>query len=435
MRAFWILLFTVIFALAIAGGWWVYQDSQRITTLDVAAGQRGADSHTLMLEISQVLERHSSNLRLNILEGRDVDDGVTMIENGAAHLATVSANTPAYSNIQLVANLFSDYFLMITRVEPEKPATDDFASLQRVTDLPGHGIIIPEAGSNANYAFWSVVDHYKVPPESFRTYVLPREQAMERFISGGADAIFFMLSLRDPFLLRFIEEAGLRNMKLKFMPIDQARAMRLKRPFMSEATIVKGAFDGRMPLPANDIAVPSVNRMLVAGKDVGVAAINELVRTVFANRLDLLIRMPLSSSISDPRKDETAVLSLHDGAQQYFDRNEPSFLQEHSESMAFVITILAMIGSAVLALRRNLMARAKNRADVYNVELLEIAARARQSEDVSSLRAMRDELGAVMEKVVQALDTDKVTDEGFQSFSTLWGSVRDTVNDRIQDLR
>ena len=40
----------------------------------------------------------------------------------------------------------------------------------------------------------------------------------------------------------------------------------------------------------------------------------------------------------------------------------------------------------------------------------------------------------MLETVVVALDTDEVTDEGFQSFSLLWDAVRETINDRLDDL-
>ena len=254
-------------------------------------------------------------------------------------------------------------------------------------------------------------------------------------MAGKTDAIFFLLSLRDPFLLRFIEETGLRNMKVRFISIDQAEAMQLKRPYLHAEKVVRGSFDGALPLPVDDLLVPSLHRLLVAGSQVNSDLINQLIETVFSNRLDLLIRMPLSSGIRDPRQTGSAGLGLHEGAQRFYDRNQPSFLQENAEPMALLVTMLAMSISAFLALRRSLKARAKNKADVYNDQLLDIASRARNSRDMESLQAMRAELGEVLERVVHALDVDQVTEQGFQSFSLLWSSVRETVNERIRDLR
>lgn len=441
MRALWIGIFAIIVALGAAGGWFLYQDGQKITTLSVAAGERGSDSYTLLSEISEVVARHNPQLRLNVVESQTASEGIFRINRGEVDLATVESNTPAYTNIQLVAQLFADHYLLIAREPkesrqqtPYEAAANPRKGLESLTDLSSKRVIIPPSGTVGNRSFWSMVDHYGVAPEKVRTVALPRDRAVERFIGGEGDAIFFLQSLRDPFLLAFLEEAAIRRIGLRFMAVDQAEAMALKRPYLIPAQIVKGAFNGALPLPQESVTVPSINRLLVAGSHVEEEAIRSLVETIFSNRLDLLIRMPLSSQISDPRSEGRAALGLHAGARQYFDRDQPSFLQENAEPMALMVTLSALLFSALLGLRRALSARAKNRADNYNDVLLDISGRARNSQDGTDLRALRDELGKTMEMVVRALDEDRVTEEGFQSFTLLWNSVRDTVNDRIRDF-
>ena len=430
-RKFWFVLIGLFVALALGVGIWAYLDSRRLITLKVAAGKLGSDSYELMHEVAEILDRRSSTLRLEVMESINASNGITRIENGQIDLAVVSANTPAYTNVQLVTELFPDYLLLIAHAEQRWP---EQKLINNLLDIPGRSIALPQAGRVGNLAFWSVIDHYRIPPQSFRSIPLPRQVAMEKFLSGHVDGIFFMRSLRDPYLLRFIEEAGLRNIALKFIPIDQASAMGLKRPYLNPGLIVKGAFDGRQPLPLNDIVVPTLKRLLVSAKTVSDRAIRELVETIFANRLNLMIRMPLSTNIQDPREEGKAILKLHEGAAQYYDRNEPSFLQENSESMAFIITFLAMTVSAFLGLRRTFQARAKNRADVYNDQLLAIAAQARDSTDIAQLQSMRGRLGEIMELVVHALDADQVTKDDFRSFAQVLDYVRETINDRIQEL-
>ena len=404
---------------------------------------RGSDAFVLMSEISEVVARHSDTVRLVVEEGSTSSNSISAINRRRVDMATIESNTPAYSDIKLVASLFADYFLLITRKVVEQPklpfgqqAMLDAAGVQprEVTDLPEMRIAIPPSGSAANRAFWSVVDHYKVPPEALRTVAVDTERAEVEFLAGRVAAIFVVSSLRDPFLLSFIGEAGLRNVALTFVPIDQADAMKLKRPYLNAETVVKGAFDGALPLPAENIVVPSLNRLLVAGDWVEEEAIRELVDVIFSNRLDLLIRMPLSSSISNPQDAGLVSLGLHEGAARFYNRAQPSFLQENAEPMALVVTISALRFSAALGLRRSLAGRAKNRADTYNDQLLDIARRARVTDDPTDLQALSDELAEVLETVVHALDTDQVTEEGFQTFGLLWGSVRDTLRDRQREV-
>lgn len=443
MRRIWIPVFGLILAIAAGGYWYVFERDVAPTELRVLAGARGSDAFVLMSEISEVVERHSATVRLRVMEGSTSSNSISAINEQRVDLATIESNTPAYSDIKLVANLFVDYFLLVSRQPDREPALPagqqamlDAAGVQprTVTDLPQMRIAIPPSGSAANRAFWSVVDHYKVPPERLKTVAVNTERAEVEFLAGRVDAIFVVSSLRDPFLLSLIGEAGLRNVALNFVPIDQADAMKLKRPYLNAETVVKGAFDGALPLPKTDIVVPGLNRLLVAGDWVEEEAIRELVDVVFSNRLDLLIRMPLSSSIANPRDQGLVSLGLHGGAESFYDRDQPSFLQENAEPMALVVTISALLFSAALGLRRSMAGRAKNRADTYNEQLLDIARRARETRDVAELKALSDELAEVLETVVHALDTDQVTEEGFQSFGLLWGSVRDTLRDQQREM-
>lgn len=69
-------------------------------------------------------------------------------------------------------------------------------------------------------------------------------------------------------------------------------------------------------------------------------------------------------------------MPLHEGAQRFCDRDEPSFLRTNAKPLALMVTVIAMLGSVMLALRSRLMTRQKNRMDSYNYVLLDIAERA-----------------------------------------------------------
>jgi TRAP-type uncharacterized transport system substrate-binding protein len=390
MRWIYTSIFALIAAIGAFGYWYVFEREVEPVVLTVAAGTSDSDTFHLMREVSEVLVRHSDTVRLKVVTSPNSSESTAKISSRLVDLATIEANTPAYTDINLVTELFEDYFLLVARDGWGR--SDVRESFETVTDLPTSPVAIPPSGTSENRSFWAVIDHYKIAPETLGTLAVGNERARELFLSGKVNAIFLQSSLRDPFLLSFIGEAGLRGIKLKFLPIDQADAMKLKRPYLDPVTIVKGAFDGRLPLPAENVVVPSLKRVLVAGAHVDEDAVYELVRVIFENRLDLLIRMPLS----------------------------------------LIVTIFAMLISALLALRRNMKSRAKNTGDKYNDKLLDIAQRARSTSDVTVLKEMKAELVALLERVVHALDTDQITEEGFQSFAFLWNSTKETVNEQIE---
>ena len=127
-------------------------------------------------------------------------------------------------------------------------------------------------------------------------------------------------------------------------------------------------------------------------------------------------------------------MPLHDGALRYYNRDRPSFLQENAEPIALMVTLAAMMGSGLLALRSRLNNSQKNRIDSYNYVLLDIADRARIAQSEADIRELRDAMFKLLETVVRALDTDEVTEEGFQSFSLLFESVREAIRERLGEL-
>lgn len=421
------LLFVASFVFIGSLAYWYMQRPADLIELRVAAGPRGGDAHTLMSEVAELVEKHSDLIRLEVAQTTNSSVNIARLHDNRADLAVVEANTPAYSNIQLVADLYSDYFLFIAHAYRGAPLKD-------ILDLPGHRIAIPEEGSSGSRSFWSVIDHYGVAPERFRAPSVRRHKATELFIKGAVDGVFLVTSLRDPFVLAFIAELDRRRIATRFLPIDQADAMALKRPFLKSATVVRGALDGANPVPREDVRTVRLQRLLLAREDTPPAAITELLKIIFDNRLDLLIRMPLSAAISSSAAKDGAHLALHEGARSFYERDKPNFLQENAEPITLLVTLAAMFVSGMVALRRSLLSRAKNRVDVYNEQLLDIAAKLRETDAPADLDVMRLELAELLERVVHALDTDKVTGQGFQSFSFLWTAVRDALDDRERKL-
>ncbi len=421
-----IILFSIVLLVAV-GGWWYYdQSNSQPTVLTVAAGPRGGDAFTLLREIAEVLERHSDEVRLNVVESQNSSTNITLVNSGKFDLATISSNTPTGTAIRLVADLFPDYFILITRAS---------ANIRTVPDISGHKIAIPEDGSPELMAFWSVIDHYNLPTGAFDFQSTTLVEGAELLLQEDVDGIFLLRSLRDSALLKLVEDAGLKKMTLRLVPIEQAAAITLKRPFISSGNLPRGAFDGNPVLPRRDMVTATLHRLLIASVNADPEAIREITRILFENRLDLLMRFPIASSIKGANNEIGASLPYHDGAASFYSRDEPSFIQENAEPIALIITILAMGFSGLLALRSRFSATQKNRLDNYNYKLLDIAEEAQKSTTTDELNVLKKELFSIQGTMVEALDTDDVTEEGFQSFSLLWESVRETINDRVGELK
>lgn len=392
-----------------------------LVILSVAAGPKGSDSYRLMHEVSEVVKRHSDMMRLQVLDSTNSSDTMALINRGGADFATVRDFTPAGENVRLVARLFPDYFYLIARAD---------SGVRRVEDLAHARIVTPDFGAEAYMAFWQVADHYDLPPSALNWRATDFDTASRRLIKGETDVIFNISSLRNPDLLNLVYLSGLQNVPLRFVPIDQAAAMRIKRPLLHAGTIVRGGVDGQVRLPNVDVPSVTAERLLVARADVNSALTEELTRILFEYRLDLVLRLPLAAQIAEPDRSEGFRIPLHEGASWYYERDKPGFFEQNAELLSFYLASAAVLWSAFMALRSRFDARRKNRADDYNQRLLALAAEARDATGADMLGKIKQRHSAILEDIVVALDTDQVTAEGFQSFALLWESVGQTIADQ-----
>ena len=414
----------VLVAMA-AVAWQAFLRPGEIVVLRAAAGERSGDAFRLMSEIGEVLARHSDSVRLDVVETASNSENLTLVQAGTVDLAAIQSDAPAVVSTRLVARLFADAFLLVAWAD---------SGILTPADLAGKRIALPPHATSEQRAFWAVADHYDIDPLSLTRLALPAEEALARMLKREVDAVFLVRSLRDPVVLRFFEDAKLvRRGALRVVPIDQAEAMTLKRPFLRASELVKGAFDGSPPLPPADIVTAGMDRLLVAAAGAPEEAVAELTRVMMEQRLDLALRTPLAAAITAPGRGD-AGLPLHPGAERYYLRDEPGFLQENAEPMALIVTLAAMLVSGIMALRARLMADRKNNADKYNHDLLVLSQRARGATSTGELAACKAELTAILEKCVIDLDTDEVTEAGFQSFSLLWEAVRTVIEDRQREV-
>lgn len=389
--------------------------------LTVGSGPFGSDSYALMREASDVVERHSSTIRLAVRPTRDSSESISLLNQGKIDLAAIRADTPVAADVRLVALLFEDYFQFLV---------DDRLKAYDVPDLVGLRIAVPQYGTDANRSFFAIADHYDLPVEKIRWMPVSFAEARRGLMAGRYDGIFTVRSLRDPELVRLFDDAQLKRKGLRYLPVRQAAAIELKRPFLGTGTIPEGAFNGAGAVPTFDTPTSTIDRILVTRAEVSEEAIRELTSILFDHRLDIAIRFPLAAQMRQPDEEDGMSVALHDGAAAYYNREKPGFIETYAEPMGVGLTVLAMLGSALAAMRSRFSSSQKNRADRYNHQLLDLDRRTEEAADGATLDAIRQEHTAVLHTVVVALDTDEIAEEGFQSFALLWQSVRDRIGEK-----
>lgn len=422
-----VLVLMVSFFAGLGALWWTYfsEGNKAPEQLTIGAGPIDSDSYAYLTEVAGIVNAESKSLRLKIIPTLDPSQNISLLNSGQISLAVVRGDTPLGGDTRMVAALYPDYFQLITTGS---------AGVFDIRQLEGKRIAIPEFGTDANRSFFAIADHYDLQVEKVFWRATNFKEARQGLISGKYDGVFSVRSLRDLQMVKLFEDAQLKQLQLSYVAIRQAEAMGLKRPFLKTGRIPFGTFTGAGPVPSADLPTVFVERILVTRSGVSETAIRELTSVLFDRRLELTLRFPLAAAVTIPDQNDNLSVAIHSGAQQYYDREKPGIFEAYSDQIGLLLTLFAMAGSGVVALRSRLLSKQKDRADVYNYKLLDLLDSARSAPDMSNLTVLRLEHAEILRAIVVALDSDRVTDEGFQSFSLLWESVRSTLDERQREL-
>jgi hypothetical protein len=280
-------------------------------------------------------------------------------------------------------------------------------------------------GSGSYNLFWPLVRHYGLDPTDFQAIPLPPDTALRLLKTGTVDAVFRVTALGNPAMTSFLQD---RNIEL--VAIDQAAALQLTLPALEASIIPTGAYNGAIPIPEKDLPTVAVRALLVANGAIDDDTIYEITRILHESRNELVKLSPVAAMIQYPSSSIGLGLAFHPGASAYYDKEKPSFLEQYAEPMGFLLSVGAFAASGLWQLQLRLQNKQKNRADAYNLELIELIEKIDRTTDPKELEAIRCHLFEIFAKVVVDLDRDRITDESFQTFRFPWEVALSTVRHR-----
>ena len=231
-----------------------------------------------------------------------------------------------------------------------------------------------------------------------------------------------MITLGNPSM-----KTVLQNEAIELLAIDQVDALRLSLPYLEAQTIPKGTYDGGRPLPARDLPVVAVNAVLVIHEDLPDEVAHALTETLYTHRNELVSRYPRAALIRLPDSGNDLGLPLHPGAQAFYDRDQPEFIVEYAEPIGLLLSVSVLLGSGLWQFKIWLKGKQKNRADVYNVELLDLIDQINRTEQIEQLQQLRGKLFTMLKEVVSDLDNDLISGDSFESFTFPWEIAMNTL--------
>lgn len=402
-------------------GWELHQDNQRVHELTLATGTKTGFYYPFGQAIAEVVIQQNPRLRIKVFETEGSEENMRRLQANEAQLAIVQNDTAAVPEARVIASLFKEVFHLIVSEQ---------SGIQSVSDLKGKHIALMAQGSGSYSSFWLVSKHYGLKPSDFQFTAGSWTEATKLFVSGEVDAIFLVQPLGSDLVSDLLQ-----NTPGKLVPIDQAAAMKIKWPYLQADLIPKGTYKAAPAVPDVDLPSVGVEATLLVRKDIDPVIVKEITRILFDHRRNLVATNSLAAMISQPSESGGLALPVHEGAQAYFDREKPDFLAANSDVIGLSFSFVTLFVSWLWQWRARFLQKQKNRADKFNLIILNLIQRIRQAGTFDEIDRLQEELFEIFQQVIGDWDEDRIDSDSFHSFTFTWETALKIASEREKLLR
>ncbi len=389
-------------------------------TITIATGVPGSAISELLEAIADRLALENPDYMVRHIATSGTEANIKLLEKGEIDIAAIPSDAITRPNFAQIASLYPDTYHIIVHAD---------SGIDTIHDLAGKKIAVPPQTSSAYRSFWYLIGQYGINPEVVKAHPMTQAESFNAMRHKLVDAAFYMEPPANK-RTRWLAEAA----RIKILNIDQAGAMAMRNNALIPVKIPKGVFGGMPPIPAADMMSVAANRILITRNDFPDEMIRAVTSVLFDHRRELSLNSHLAGFISQPDARSSNILAIHPGAQAFFDRDQPSFLQVNAEVIGVLFSIFAVLVSVGLWAKRMWTERQKGRIDVYNLDLVKIVENARSSTTPEQLEQHKKILLDMLSRVVRDLDEDKIDGEGFHFFAFTWEAAYAVIRGRERDL-
>ena len=234
--------------------------------------------------------------------------------------------------------------------------------------------------------------------------------------SDDLDAGFFLVGVGADVIQRLLADDRFELIPIQIRIDGRGDAMvseqefvegfQTQYPFAVYSSIPLMAYEGEPNQPTASVGIGAV---LGCRKDWDDDLARDLTQAVFAHKAVLGRQIPLLSRLDEFSGQSALQFPLHQGADDYYRRNEPGFLAENAESIGLLLTLALLAASGLHGVKKWIDQSRKNRVDVYYQQVQDIHALASQAADGCAdcfERLNEVEAQACEELIQERLDAD-----------------------------
>lgn len=395
-------------------------------TVVLATGQEGGTYTVLGGGFADFAEETNARFRVETLATEGTPENLRLLEEEEADFAIVQSGQATSDEVRVVAKLYSEVLHILV---PQK------SPLYSLSELEGKRLCLGGEGSGSRVVSLPLLEHFGV--EAINEIQVSSSEALKRLRRGEVDVVFLVTALNSKMICEAVRDGELRFLSLG----ESVKGLVTRFPFLTESSVPAMTYScppssqGAMPeLAVKTVGVPS---LLVCRDDIPAEVVYEVTKELFSSRNKLSNLTPEAYQIAEITPTDLLPWSVHDGAQRYFRRREPGFLERYAEVMAFLMSLAAASWAIFGAISKWSSRKKKNRIDDYYLEVA--AAFVRLEEDDLSLESLAQErarLRKLRSGAFQDLAKEKLkADDSFEIFQNQVALCLDDVRRREERLR
>ena len=395
-------------------------------TLRIAVGPLGSEDTRMVAAFAQGLAREQSGIRLKTTLTSDLAESARLIDEGKVDLAIVRPDIQMSTKADtvLITRRFFPFFAA-------GPAT----GVERIADLKGKriGVVSPPAGNQALLRI--VLAQYEIVVEQGMIVPLTPSEIPAAIKEGRIDAIFAVGAAGSRGI-----SAGMITMRNSwgadpvFIPIREADAIAARHRAIETGEIVRGAFGGDPPRPAEALATIAVTHRLVARQALGDSLVGDLTRELLSLRTALAPEVPSVQGLEAPGTDKDAPLPVHKGTAAYLDGEQETFFERYGDFFYIGVMGLSLLGSAGAAMWSRRVNTRRQEAMEGITTLLAMVNAARDADDSAVLDATLREADQVVAHAIGYMTNGDIDEAGIHTYRLVLDQIHRAVTQRRQEL-
>ena len=368
-RQILIFVLSAVAVVAFAVQGYQYWNRPRAIRLVLTTGQPGGTYFPLGQLIATSVEGDYPRLTIDVVQSQGSGENMERLADKSADLAIIQNDTIPQTDVRTLIPLHRGVLHFLVH---------ESAGITSLADLRGKQVAIGPLESGTLMVTTELLRHFGIEEDEFVPVYEGVATAGEKLRRQEIDALLFMAAVDASAARELITDGGVRYVSLSENYQSAGSSVdgfALAFPYVEKFIIPQNLhpmIDDSPSRPLSPCATFSLRSSLVAREDLPTQVAHDIVQAILENRAVMTRENQSASEISEQFGHRDVHYPLHAGADAYFHRSDPTFLERYAEPMAFGLSLLAALYAMFAGARNWLMRSKKNRVDVYYSRLDEL---------------------------------------------------------------